>query len=903
MQNFKMKKILAEVLAASMILTSFSVPAMAAEAEDLVEDTAIVEEAVEAAEEDAVDLTVDDEDVVGTDAIVLDKVENLDPLFTLMAADKDKKQAATKSDTNATNAKDSDGAAFSSCVQFGTGLSTSTAGNHGIKLNFEKGKTYDLTLYAWIKNSDASKNGTVAIVSDKALTVVEDDNNKKIELANVANVNTAGPATKGEFTLTAKEDVSYYIGRSTGNTGVDIVLYVTEQESGDPVISEEKVNVTFVSGENSQVFEVVSGNKISTGVSENGIVALEPAVSAGQVFEGWKSSADDKVYSSAEVAALKVVADTTFTAVVSDSVKVTFTWTHSDKTTKEESDDKEVITIAKGGNLLGYIPTATDRYGYRFKGWSDGTHVMSKAQLDEMSIQSDAAFTGVYEAIPAGNETAVKPVTEKMVYNVGNFVNAQEADWSAKNETDTKDRRYLLNENLALVANYAANGSATSKLTRVVPKADGTNGLSVYDNGNATEADQAIVDTFEYLFNLKCRITGDVDWKDVGTKAMSPYTDGYFEFETSEPSEVVVYWAAAGTSKAYELVLCDPTKTPATDGEDFFVDYEILDGAQSGSAVAKTVFNVDKAQKYWISTANHDQANGAKIYRIEVTPKSAQGSDDPTPAPGGEDGKDDNNTSVSEDSVTSTGDPALTPATAAEVSANYAKLVAGDASVGYKAAVGDTGVLKYVFKKGKVKAISVSTNSVSACKVTLNAKTKVILPSDYANTVGTISGNAGVKPVKVNKKGYASLKASKSAAKYDVVFKNAKGETITITVVNLGFDKGLKKLMVSPSQNLIVRPTLMTGKTTNIKQGAGFLNGVWTVDKTVISKPGQTVSGKKGAKVTLNANGTVTVTNVAGKGSVKLTYTLNGKKYTTALKAQKKASGAESTYTAAGLLK
>ena len=109
--------------------------------------------------------------------------------------------------------------------------------------------------------------------------------------------------------------------------------------------------------------------------------------------------------------------------------------------------------------------------------------------------------------------------------------------------------------------------------------------------------------------------------------------------------------------------------------------------------------------------------------------------------------------------------------------------------------------------------------------------------------------------------------------------------------------------MVSPSQNLIVRPTLMTGKTTDIKQGAGFLNGVWTVDKTVISKPGQTVSGKKGAKVTLNANGTVTVTNIAGKGSVKLTYTLNGKKYTTALKAQKKASGAESTYTAAGLLK
>ncbi|MBQ3786454.1 MAG: hypothetical protein II799_04195, partial [Lachnospiraceae bacterium] len=58
MQNFKMKKILAELLSASMILTSFSVPAMAAEAEDLVEDTAIVEEAVEAAEEDVVGAAV-----------------------------------------------------------------------------------------------------------------------------------------------------------------------------------------------------------------------------------------------------------------------------------------------------------------------------------------------------------------------------------------------------------------------------------------------------------------------------------------------------------------------------------------------------------------------------------------------------------------------------------------------------------------------------------------------------------------------------------------------------------------------------------------------------------------------------------------------------------------------------
>ena len=888
MQNFKMKKILAEVLAASMILTSFSVPAMAAEAEDLVEDTAIVEEAVEAAEEDAVGAAVTNKGLT----------------YDLGAWDDGTKTSVWSFDKDAADAAE-----------------------HVFTADGEGGIFYFGETSKAVK---ADKSNSIKITKDNTLSLQADDDTETFDLyvtmrsgaedrylvvGNTTSNNTKALGTSEQKIVEGmsadklvKHNNKKYVDifAQGGDAKITAFKLVEHKTVSQGPVSEEKVNVTFVSGENSQTFEVVSGNKISTGVSENGIIALQPAEAAGQVFAGWKSSADDKIYSSAEVAALKVVADTTFTAVVSASVKVTFTWTRSDTSSKEEKDDEAVITLAKGSTLLGYIPTATDRYGYRFKGWSDGTHVMSQAQLAEMAIQGDVAFTGVYEAIPAGNETAVKPVTEKMVYNVNNFIGLDETtiDWTKSTKYYPTDRRYLLNDNLALVANYNVKGNATSELTNVKKNTEGLSGLGVYGD-NMTDADQAIVDKFEFFYNLKARITGDVDWKNITTNAMGPYTDVYYEFETSEPSDVVVYWAAAGTSKTYELVLCDATKSPAVDGDDFFVDYDILDGVAAGSAVAKSVFSVAKAQKYWLSTANHDQANGAKIYRIEVIPESAQGgNDDPTPAPGGEDGKDDdNNTSVSEDSVTSTGDPALTPATAAEVSANYAKLVAGDASVGYKAAVGDTGVLKYVFKKGKVKAISVSTNSVSACKVTLNAKTKVILPADYANTVGTISGNAGVKPVKVNKKGYASLKASKSAAKYDVVFKNAKGETITITVVNLGFDKGLKKLMVSPSQNLIVRPTLMTGKTTNIKQGAGFLNGVWTVDKTVISKPGQTVAGKNGAKVTLNANGTVTVTNVAGKGSVKLTYTLNGKKYTTALKAQKKASGAESTYTAAGLLK
>ncbi len=71
----KFKKVLAELLAASMILTSFTVPTMAAEAEDLVEETAIEEsleeEAVvtsgsdELSEEGVIDLSIENESVLG----------------------------------------------------------------------------------------------------------------------------------------------------------------------------------------------------------------------------------------------------------------------------------------------------------------------------------------------------------------------------------------------------------------------------------------------------------------------------------------------------------------------------------------------------------------------------------------------------------------------------------------------------------------------------------------------------------------------------------------------------------------------------------------------------------------------------------------------------------------------
>jgi len=124
-------------------------------------------------------------------------------------------------------------------------------------------------------------------------------------------------------------------------------------------------------------------------------------------------------------------------------------------------------------------------------------------------------------------------------------------------------------------------------------------------------------------------------------------------------------------------------------------------------------------------------------------------------------------------------------------------------------------------------------------------------------------------------------------------------------VVSFGFDGSLKKLAVSPSQNLIVRPTMLYGaKDTLIAQGGGLLNGVWTMGKNVVLLPGQTVNDPKtGAKVTLNVNGTVTVTNLANKGNLKLAYNLNGVSYKTSIKSQNaKAGGIERYYKYLGLL-
>jgi len=66
-----------------------------------------------------------------------------------------------------------------------------------------------------------------------------------------------------------------------------------------------------------------------------------------------------------------------------------------------------------------------------------------------------------------------------------------------------------------------------------------------------------------------------------------------------------------------------------------------------------------------------------------------------------------------------------------------------------------------------------------------------------------------------------------------------------------------------------------------------FCGGLWTVGKRLVTKvddPVQISTGKLSVYAMANQDGTITLAPASGKGTIKLTYTLNGKKYTTAVK-------------------
>ncbi|MBR6328738.1 MAG: hypothetical protein IKR68_03730 [Lachnospiraceae bacterium] len=247
-------------------------------------------------------------------------------------------------------------------------------------------------------------------------------------------------------------------------------------------------------------------------------------------------------------------------------------------------------------------------------------------------------------------------------------------------------------------------------------------------------------------------------------------------------------------------------------------------------------------------------------------------------------------------------------------------------------AVGDTVSTCVAIKKNKVKSITLDydkNKGVSENKATLNAKTKLTGFKGYTVAISDVVPVANISEKASKKVDKAVDKAQKKANKtlkrknvltiptiknvdsYKLVFTEAEGKSgVTVTVVNVRFDKKelkgtkiSKEAVVSAnnvSENAVpasetacvaVKDNIITLGTMPYKNR--FVGGYWMVGKTPITKIGVTTAAKSG-KVQLNAvvnkNGTITFAlapeNVK-KGSVKLTYCLNGKKYKASIKVTK----------------
>jgi hypothetical protein len=245
-------------------------------------------------------------------------------------------------------------------------------------------------------------------------------------------------------------------------------------------------------------------------------------------------------------------------------------------------------------------------------------------------------------------------------------------------------------------------------------------------------------------------------------------------------------------------------------------------------------------------------------------------------------------------------------------------------------AKGDTVSACLTIKKNKVKAISINYNKgVSDNFVTLNAKTKLTGFKGYsvaivsANEVAGISAKASTKVEKaiakaekkanktLIKKNVLAIPYLKNVESYNLVFTDTASKTkVTVKVVNVRFDKKeLKQVKLSKdagvSANQVSENALPASVTACATEKGNiitlgtipgkdrFVGGYWIVGKTVMDKIGVTTPEKSG-KVELNAvvnkNGTITFalakSNVK-KGSIKLTYCLNGKKYKATIKVTK----------------
>ncbi len=205
-------------------------------------------------------------------------------------------------------------------------------------------------------------------------------------------------------------------------------------------------------------------------------------------------------------------------------------------------------------------------------------------------------------------------------------------------------------------------------------------------------------------------------------------------------------------------------------------------------------------------------------------------------------------------------------------------------------------------KEGKTYSI-VGLGTASGLQIfTVNAGSKFSAPelSELDMSTVTISMNGAEgsakdvkKLFKLNKKkGKVMVKPNKGSAEYTLMIPLSNC-TLCLRVINVDFDRALKKKKITAmsGEDSSVSVNLMesNGKTVTENESK-FLSAEWFIDGKDTITPGDgTKLSKKGLNVTLSKdNRTLTVANPGDtkKGSVKISTVINGKKYSTAIKAK-----------------
>ena len=365
--------------------------------------------------------------------------------------------------------------------------------------------------------------------------------------------------------------------------------------------------------------------------------------------------------------------------------------------------------------------------------------------------------------------------------------------------------------------------------------------------------------------------------------------EGYLYGASLSKNNVTVDFAAtaydsedkATTDNLYTIVYYAPQ---GDDGELYYVtdgDYE-KDFGGSGETISSVSFDpnefpdkiTDKAY-VWIKVS--DGVNGADIFSDQEIYKGG----------------------VSDNDVSAEIEPSYK--NVAEIISN--KVTKEAVSVAQNE--NDTALLLTDFKKGNAKTLTVTTLDGAAAGeyyLTVNAKTTLWLPGgDYktyaknanGSSKGILSATDGLEKkaagVSYNKKKGSKIatKAVKGYDSYGVTISDG-DYTFHITIMNISFNKDIKKKTVSALDGAVVITPL-----DGVEKGR-IQTGVWMVAKTIVTeqeKSTEIALDNKGhtAKVTVLKDGAISLDSIdeTYKGNIKLTYYVNGKKYSTAVKVNK----------------